>query len=102
YQPPPLQVRAVVHMHCNHRAVMGIGAELAILKKLALDYDVLDSGCCGMAGAFGFDRDKYEISRAIGEHALLPSVRSTAMDTLLIADGFSCREQIRQATGRRT
>jgi Fe-S oxidoreductase len=68
---------------------------------LALEYDVVDAGCCGMAGSFGFERDHYEVSQAIGQQRLLPRVRSSGSDTLVIADGFSCREQIAQATGRR-
>jgi Fe-S oxidoreductase len=71
-----------------------------VLDKLGLDYQLLDSSCCGMSGAFGFERDKYPTSLAIGEQRLLPAVRQSPEDVLLIADGFSCREQIRQGTGR--
>jgi Fe-S oxidoreductase len=81
---------------------MGMAAEEKMLDKLELDYELLDSGCCGMAGSFGFDKDKYATSMAIGELVLLPAVRAATDDVLLIADGFSCREQIRQATARRT
>ncbi|NGM86382.1 FAD-binding protein [Parapusillimonas sp. SGNA-6] len=102
YRPPPLHRKAIVHGHCHHRAIMGMTAEQAMLDSLQLDYRLLDSGCCGMAGAFGFDKDKYAISMAIGEQVLLPAVRASSEDVLLIADGFSCREQIRQATQRRT
>jgi len=59
-----------------------------------------DAGCCGMAGPFGFERDKYAIAQAVGERVLLPAVRSAAPETIIVADGFSCREQIRQSTGR--
>jgi Fe-S oxidoreductase len=62
---------------------------------------MLDSGCCGMAGSFGFDRRKYDVSMKIGERVLLPAVRNADEATLIIADGYSCREQIAQATGRR-
>jgi Fe-S oxidoreductase len=65
------------------------------------DLQSLDSGCCGMAGPFGFERDKFALSQAVGERVLLPAVRSAAQDTLIVSDGFSCREQIYQATGRR-
>jgi len=58
-------------------------------------------GCCGMAGAFGFEKEKYDVSIAIGELELLPAVRRASKDSLIIADGFSCREQIEQSTGRR-
>ena len=62
---------------------------------------MLDTGCCGMAGAFGFEADKFAVSQAVGERVLLPAVRKAASDTVIVSDGFSCREQIRQATGRR-
>jgi Fe-S oxidoreductase len=62
---------------------------------------MLDSGCCGMAGPFGYDEDKFAISQAIGERVLLPAARQAAAETLIISDGFSCREQIEQLTGRR-
>ncbi len=101
YAPPALAARAIVHGHCHHAAVMGLGDEEKTLAKLGLDYRVLDSGCCGMAGNFGFEKDHYNVSLAIGERVLLPAVRNAAADTLLIADGFSCREQIAQVTGRR-
>src|SRR5438128_10669569 len=74
--------------------------EQAVLAKLGLDVEVLDSGCCGMAGSFGFEKDHYDVSIKCGERILLPAVRAAARDTLIIADGFSCREQIAQATDR--
>jgi Fe-S oxidoreductase len=97
----PLQRKAVVHMHCHHKAIMRTVPEEAILKKLGLDYTVLDSGCCGMAGSFGFEKDHYDVSIKCGERVLLPAVRNADKDTLIIADGFSCREQIAQTTERR-
>ncbi|HEX9056408.1 MAG TPA: hypothetical protein VF818_02660, partial [Ktedonobacterales bacterium] len=72
----------------------------ALLGRLGLDYTVLDSSCCGMAGAFGFEKDHYDVSIKAGERVLLPAVRKAAKDTLVIADGFSCREQIAQTTDR--
>jgi Fe-S oxidoreductase len=102
YRPPRLQRRALVQGHCHHKAVLRMDAEIAILNKLGLDYDVPDSGCCGMAGAFGFEAgDHYEVAVRAGERVLLPAVRKADADTLIIADGFSCREQIAQGTGRR-
>ena len=79
---------------------MKFDAENAVLKKLGLDYELLDSGCCGMAGSFGFEAGHYDISVAVGERVLLPAVRQADEDTLIIADGFSCREQIAGLTGR--
>ncbi|OGB26117.1 MAG: dimethylmenaquinone methyltransferase [Burkholderiales bacterium RIFCSPLOWO2_02_FULL_57_36] len=97
---PPLDRRATVHGHCHHKSVLEMNAEQAVMEKLGLDFNVLDSGCCGMAGSFGLEKDKYDVSIACGERVLLPSVRAAADDTLIIADGFSCREQILQTTGR--
>ncbi|HEU5439032.1 MAG TPA: heterodisulfide reductase-related iron-sulfur binding cluster, partial [Ktedonobacterales bacterium] len=103
YTPPKLQgaARAVVHGHCHHKAVLGMGAEERLLRALGLDYTLLDSGCCGMAGAFGFERDHYDVSIACGERVLLPAVRAADAETLIVSDGFSCREQIAQTTDRR-
>jgi Fe-S oxidoreductase len=68
--------------------------------RLGLDVDLPDTGCCGMAGSFGFEAEKYEVAQACGERVLLPAVRSTRPGTLIVADGYSCREQIAQSTGR--
>jgi Fe-S oxidoreductase len=75
--------------------------EESLLRKMRVELDSLDAGCCGMAGPFGFVADKYAVSQAIGERVLLPAVRRAAQDALIVSDGFSCREQILQATGRR-
>jgi Fe-S oxidoreductase len=100
-QPPLLQRSALVHGHCHHKALMGMSAEEEVLKRLGLHFTLLDSGCCGMAGAFGFERDHYDVSIKVGERVLLPAVRAADRNTMIIADGFSCREQIAQTTGRR-
>lgn len=102
YEPPRLARRAVVHGHCHHKSVLGMGAEETLLRKMGLEYTLLDDGCCGMAGAFGFERDHYGISIACGERVLLPAVRAAADDTIIVSDGFSCREQIEQTTDRRS
>jgi FAD/FMN-containing dehydrogenase/Fe-S oxidoreductase len=96
----PLEGRALVHLHCHHKSVLGTGAENALLQRLGLEVHEPDTGCCGMAGSFGFEARKYEVSIKCGERALLPAVRALAGDDLVIADGYSCREQIAQATGR--
>jgi Fe-S oxidoreductase len=98
YQPPRLEARALVHGHCHHKAVLDFDAERHLLEGMGLQLELPDSGCCGLAGSFGFEKEHYDISMAIGERALLPAVRAT--DALLIADGFSCREQIRHGAGR--
>jgi Fe-S oxidoreductase len=76
-------------------------AEESILRRIGIDFQSPAPGCCGMAGSFGFERDKYDISIAIGELELLPAIRQAPADWLMIADGFSCREQIAQGTNRR-
>jgi Fe-S oxidoreductase len=91
----------VLHGHCHHKAVAKLDDEEALLRAAGADVETLDSGCCGMAGSFGFEADHYDLSMQVGELALLPAVRRAAPETLIVADGFSCREQIRQATGRR-
>ena len=74
--------------------------EEAVLKRMGIDWSAPAPGCCGMAGPFGFDEEKYDVSIAIGELELLPAVRQAPADSLIIADGFSCREQISQCTDR--
>jgi Fe-S oxidoreductase len=102
FSPPRLARQALVHGHCHHKAIMKLDAEMAVLRRLGLDCDELDAGCCGMAGAFGFERgEHYDVSLKAGERALLPAVRAATPETLIVADGFSCREQIAQTTGRR-
>jgi len=102
YRPPRLARSALVQGHCHHRSVLRFDAEKSMLDRLGLDCHILDAGCCGMAGAFGFERAHYDVSMRIGELAVLPAVRAAGPDTLIVADGFSCREQIEQATGRET
>lgn len=101
YTPPKLHRKAVVHGHCHHKAIMRMNDEQALLAKIGLDFHVLDSGCCGMAGAFGFEKDHYDVSIKAGERVLLPAVRQADKETLIIANGFSCREQIEQCTDRK-
>jgi FAD/FMN-containing dehydrogenase/Fe-S oxidoreductase len=93
--------RALLHGHCHQKAVLGMKADERVLQRLGLDVEVLDAGCCGMAGAFGFEKEHYDVSMRVGERVLLPAVREAPAGTLVLADGFSCREQIAQATGRR-
>ncbi|MGA9528691.1 MAG: FAD-linked oxidase C-terminal domain-containing protein [Terriglobales bacterium] len=97
---PKLARKALVHGHCHHKAIMKMTAEEAVLRRMGIDFTAPAPGCCGMAGAFGFEKEKYDISRAIGELELLPAVRQTPTDWLIVADGFSCREQIAQETDR--
>jgi Fe-S oxidoreductase len=97
---PTLNCKALVHGHCHHKSIMKMNSQESVLRRLGVDYNMPAPGCCGMAGAFGFEKEKYETSIAIGELELLPAVRNAPQDWLIIADGFSCREQIQQCTGR--
>lgn len=102
FEIPQIKGKAVVHGHCHHKAIMKMNDDTRVLDSTGLDYELLDSGCCGMAGYFGYEAGShYEVSLAAGERVLLPRVREAAKDTLLIADGFSCREQIEQQTDRK-
>jgi Fe-S oxidoreductase len=101
WQPPPVGGQAIAQTHCHQHAIMGYDADQAVLKEAGVDVDVLDSGCCGLAGNFGFEAGHYEVSTACAERVLLPVVRDVAADSFVLADGFSCRTQIEQAgTGR--
>lgn len=102
FRPPHLGRHAILHGHCHQKALFGMAADQELLSRIGIDHHLLDSGCCGMAGSFGYERDKYTISQQIGELVLLPAVRQATIDTLIVTDGFSCREQITQATGRPT
>jgi FAD/FMN-containing dehydrogenase/Fe-S oxidoreductase len=101
YKPPRLSRKVLLHGHCHQKALMKMNHEESLLRKMGADLQSLDSGCCGMAGPFGFEKEKYAISQAVGERVLLPAVRQAPQETLIVSDGFSCREQILQATGRR-
>jgi len=98
---PQLNRKALLHGHCHHKSLMKMTAEESLLRRLGVDFTAPAPGCCGMAGSFGFHAEHYKISQAIGELELLPAVRQAPGDWLIIADGFSCREQIAQSTDRR-
>jgi Fe-S oxidoreductase len=102
WTPPPMNRRALIHGHCHQNALIGSHGERDLLARAGLDATLLNAGCCGMAGSFGYEAgERYEVSMAIGERVLLPAVRSADEDTILVADGFSCRSQITAGTGRR-
>jgi len=100
YRPPQIDKKIIVHGHCHHHATMSMKDEMQILRATGAEVELLDSGCCGMAGPFGFEQDKYEISQTLGERVLLPAVRNNK-DAILVSDGFSCQEQITQNTTAR-
>ncbi|MFE9611145.1 FAD-binding and (Fe-S)-binding domain-containing protein [Streptomyces sp. NPDC006012] len=102
WRPPRLARQATVQTHCHQHAVMKSDADRELMRRAHLDADVLDEGCCGLAGNFGFERGHHALSMAVAEQGVLPAVRAAAPDSLLLADGFSCRTQIEQGgTGRR-
>ncbi len=101
YEPPRLPRKVLLHGHCHQKSLMKMTHAESLLRKMGAELHSLDAGCCGMAGPFGFERDKYSIAQAAGERVLLPAVRQASPDTLIVSDGFSCREQILQSTGRR-
>ncbi|HEY6394665.1 MAG TPA: FAD-binding and (Fe-S)-binding domain-containing protein, partial [Candidatus Binataceae bacterium] len=94
---PRRSASVLVHGHCHQKAISDFDCEIGLLSRVeGLKLQVLDAGCCGMAGAFGYDRGRFELSRAIGERVLFRSIRESSTETIVIADGFSCRTQIRQ------
>jgi FAD/FMN-containing dehydrogenase/Fe-S oxidoreductase len=96
YKPPAIDGTILVQGHCHHKAVMKMTDEMHLLRSTGAKVQLLDSGCCGMAGPFGFEKDKYEVSQTLAERVLLPAVRTAKPGTLVVADGFSCREQVAQ------
>jgi Fe-S oxidoreductase len=93
--------QVLVHGHCHHKAVFGGPAsEMALLRRAGARVEMIDTTCCGMAGPFGFEADKFEVSKAIANLGLLPAVNAASPMTLIVADGFSCREQIEQLSDR--
>ena len=101
WRPPQVGGQAIAQTHCHQHAIMGYDEDKELLRAAGIDVDVLDAGCCGLAGNFGFEAGHYDVSMACGERALLPAVRDAPPDALVLADGFSCRTQIEQAgTGR--
>jgi FAD/FMN-containing dehydrogenase/Fe-S oxidoreductase len=101
YTPPPLHRRAVLHEHCHQHATGGAGPDKQLLEAMGVEVEQPDSGCCGMAGAWGYEKSHYDVSIACGERVLLPKVRDAEDDTLVVTAGFSCRSQIEQTTERR-
>jgi Fe-S oxidoreductase len=101
YRPPAVHRDILVHGHCHQKAVIGLEAEKKLFEAMGAQAQIVDDGCCGMAGSFGFEEHKYDISMKVYEHRLGPRLRQLPAKTVVLADGFSCRTQIDQATGRR-
>jgi len=92
----------LIHGHCHHKAVFGGPAsEIALLRGAGATVEPIQAGCCGMAGPFGFEAEKYEVSKTIANDGFLPAIQSAGPLTVIVADGFSCREQIAQLSDRR-
>jgi Fe-S oxidoreductase len=100
YKPPKLDRHAIVHEHCHKKSVLDPMSESHVFEQMNIQHEMIESGCCGMAGAFGFEESHYDMSIKCGERVLLPKVRSAKPETIVVADGFSCREQIMQTTNR--
>jgi FAD/FMN-containing dehydrogenase/Fe-S oxidoreductase len=101
FKPAASQKKMLLHVHCHQRAIFNVKDEATALAATGGEVQLLDSGCCGMAGPFGFEKKSFEVSQMLGERALLPAVRAAAPGTVIVTGGFSCREQIAQNTGRR-
>ncbi|MHA6803905.1 FAD-binding and (Fe-S)-binding domain-containing protein [Salinifilum ghardaiensis] len=101
WSPPGVHRSAITQVHCHQHAVLGFDSERSLMRRAGIGEERLESGCCGLAGNFGFERGHYEVSQACAERALLPAVREASPEVLVLADGFSCRTQIGQGTRRR-
>ncbi|WP_334242481.1 FAD-binding and (Fe-S)-binding domain-containing protein [Terriglobus sp. ADX1] len=102
WQPPQMpDRRIVVHGHCHQKTQLTMKDDMALLQATGAQVDLLDSGCCGMAGPFGFEKDKYEVSQTLAERVLMPAVRAASEQDIIVSNGFSCREQIAQNGSRR-
>jgi FAD/FMN-containing dehydrogenase/Fe-S oxidoreductase len=93
--------KALLHGHCHQKAMVGTAPTVAALRWAGYDVSEVDSGCCGMAGSFGFEREHYDLSVALGNRRLAPAVKAAPADTVVVAPGVSCRQQIEHLTGRR-
>ncbi|WGS54774.1 FAD-binding oxidoreductase [Paraburkholderia sp. D15] len=105
FEWPTLAADVIVHGHCHQKALFGMQGDAALLNKLGVTWKLLDTGCCGMAGSFGFNAAHRDLSEKIGENTLFPAVRdacSANAETIVLTNGFSCREQIEQGTGQHT
>jgi Fe-S oxidoreductase len=98
YQPRQLGGQAFLHFHCHHRAILNPEAEEELLRATGMDVEVMDTGCCGMAGDYGFRKESYAVSAKLAERRYLPRIRARG-DAVVVTDGYSCREQARQSAG---
>ena len=92
---------ALLHGHCHQKAMVGTAPTVAVLKWAGYAVSEIDSGCCGMAGSFGFEREHYDVSVSLGNRRLAPAVKAAPAATEVVAPGISCRQQIQHLAGRR-
>jgi Fe-S oxidoreductase len=100
YVPPRFEGQVLVHAHCHQKSLFGTNGERVLLERMGARFTLLDSGCCGLAGSFGFHPEHIDIADSAGEQVLFPAVRQASKDTIVLTNGFSCREQIRHGTRR--
>ena len=94
--------KLMLHGHCHQKALVGTGSAMSVLRSIeGCDVEEIPSGCCGMAGSFGFEKEHYDISMKIGEQTLFPAIREQSGDFVVVAEGISCRQQIQHGTGKR-
>ena len=93
--------KLMLHGHCHQRALVGTNAAMQVLRSLSPDAEEIQSGCCGMAGSFGFEKEHYDLSMDIGELVLFPAIRDQEGDFTVVSEGVSCRQQIEHGTGRK-
>jgi Fe-S oxidoreductase len=91
----------LLHGHCHQKALVGTAPTVTLLRSAGFDVSEVDSGCCGMAGSFGFEKEHYDISVAIGSRRLVPAVKAAGPEVEIVAPGISCRQQIEHLTGRK-
>jgi Fe-S oxidoreductase len=93
--------KALLHGHCHQKALVGTAPTIAMLKKAGYEVSEIDSGCCGMAGSFGFEKEHYDLSIKIGNRRLVPALKAAGADAEIVAPGISCRQQIDHLAGRK-
>jgi Fe-S oxidoreductase len=92
--------KALLHGHCHQKALVGTAPAVAVLKSAGFEVTEVDSGCCGMAGSFGFEKEHYDLSLTIGNRRLAPAVKAASAEVEIVAPGISCRQQIEHLTGK--
>ncbi len=98
---PTATGRVLLHGHCHQKSLFGLQEDERVLRRVGYDVEVLDDGCCGLAGSFGYEDSHYDVSMAAGERRLFPAVRQVSDETHVVSDGFSCSSQIEHGTPRR-